>query len=569
PPGAPGGPPPAPPRGGAPPGGGARPPPPRPPRAGPPRGGGHRERALAIAKKALRILDEDTSSPRPDRDDKDSLRAAWFWLQRSNLTQDLDRGDGSYELGVAQKLTRGLPPSAVHAEVHSRAATWGALHRPGPEALAAADRAVEYARLVGAEYTELQARLTHGWLVADAGGVEDGLAEMYEVRERAEALGAIELTGRVSTNLPSTLESVGRSAEAVAAARAGIAATRSLGLAHQEAWTRSNLARSLFSLGRWDEAEAALDAVDEERDTPKVRGMFATGRAELALARGDLAEAGRQVERARAAFGTHDPQPQHFITAARLAMAIAGRQGRLADARAEFAGVAGGGFGLGTQRYALPLLVTAAAIEADHRGGPGAEEGRAAVLAAVGAHAKHLPAAVPVWQAYALMLDAERARAAGDAAPELWARASAAFEALDRPYELARARLRHAGALLETHADRGDVAALLAGAHAAARSLGARPLAEDVELLAGRARVTLGAPTAPAAGGPAGSLGLTPRERDVLRLVAEGLSNRGIAEKLYISPKTASVHVSNILAKLGVSGRTEAAATAHRLGLFT
>ncbi|MBP0457708.1 helix-turn-helix transcriptional regulator [Streptomyces montanisoli] len=522
---------------------------------------GDRERALAVAKKALRVLE----------DEGDALRSAWFWLQRSNLVQDLDRGDGRHELGVAQELTRGLPPSAVHAEVHSRSATWGALHRPGPEALAAADRAVEYARLVGAGYTELQARLTRGWLVADAGGVEEGLAEMYEVRERAEALGATELTGRVATNLPSTLESVGRSQEAVAAAEAGIEATRSLGLAHQEAWTRANMARSLFSLGRWDEMAALLDAVGEDGDTAKVRGTFATHRAELALARGDLDEARRQVDRARAGFGTHDPQPQHFIQPARLAMTVAGRRGDIAAARAEFERVAAGGFGLGMQRYALPLLVAAAAIEADHRGRPEAEDGRAAVLEAIGAHAKRMPTAVPVWEAYALMLEAERARACGDPAPRLWARTTHAFTELSRPYELARARMRWAGALLESHADREEVAALLGEAHTTATALGARPLAEDVALLASRARITLGAPgaAAHAPDSPGLSLGLTPREHDVLRLVADGLSNRRIAEELYISPKTASVHVSNILAKLGVAGRTEAAATAHRLGLFT
>ncbi|WSP43784.1 response regulator transcription factor [Streptomyces sp. NBC_01244] len=63
-------------------------------------------------------------------------------------------------------------------------------------------------------------------------------------------------------------------------------------------------------------------------------------------------------------------------------------------------------------------------------------------------------------------------------------------------------------------------------------------------------------------------MGLTSRERDVLRLVAAGHTNRQIAEELFISPKTASVHVSNILAKLGVAGRGEAAALAHRLRLF-
>ena len=62
--------------------------------------------------------------------------------------------------------------------------------------------------------------------------------------------------------------------------------------------------------------------------------------------------------------------------------------------------------------------------------------------------------------------------------------------------------------------------------------------------------------------------GLTARELEVLRLVAAGRSNQQIAGELFISPKTASVHVSNILGKLGVTSRVEAAATAHRLHLL-
>jgi DNA-binding NarL/FixJ family response regulator len=75
----------------------------------------------------------------------------------------------------------------------------------------------------------------------------------------------------------------------------------------------------------------------------------------------------------------------------------------------------------------------------------------------------------------------------------------------------------------------------------------------------------------PGAEGPNGAtpkIGLTPRELEVLRLVADGHSNREIAEKLFITAKTASVHVSNIMAKMDVASRGEAAAAAHRMRLF-
>ncbi len=144
---------------------------------------------------------------------------------------------------------------------------------------------------------------------------------------------------------------------------------------------------------------------------------------------------------------------------------------------------------------------------------------------------------------------------------------------MERPYELARVRHRLAAALLATGGEdeRARATELLRLARTVADHLGARPLSDAVNLLGRRARLTLGrAVPEPAAApaDPAEALGLTGRERDVLRLVSEGRTNRQIAEELFISPKTASVHVSNILAKLGVSGRGEAAALAHRLALF-
>jgi DNA-binding NarL/FixJ family response regulator len=85
-----------------------------------------------------------------------------------------------------------------------------------------------------------------------------------------------------------------------------------------------------------------------------------------------------------------------------------------------------------------------------------------------------------------------------------------------------------------------------------------------VETLVRRGRLDAGIATGVSPGGA----GLTAREREVLALLSEGLTNRQIGQKLFIAEKTASVHVSNILAKLGVSGRTEAVTVAHRRGLL-
>ena len=101
-----------------------------------------------------------------------------------------------------------------------------------------------------------------------------------------------------------------------------------------------------------------------------------------------------------------------------------------------------------------------------------------------------------------------------------------------------------------------------------------RQLLEEIDALARRARLAIAAPESSGAAepeaadtSPVAQLGLTPRELEVLLLVAAGRTNREIGAELFMSEKTASVHVSRILAKLGVGGRVEAAAVAHRLGL--
>jgi DNA-binding CsgD family transcriptional regulator len=157
--------------------------------------------------------------------------------------------------------------------------------------------------------------------------------------------------------------------------------------------------------------------------------------------------------------------------------------------------------------------------------------------------------------------EAEYGRASGDNDPEAWQAVLDAFGPV-YAYETARTRWRLAEALAEA-GRRDEAAEQWHQAAQAAERLAARPLRRALDDLARRARIG----TAEQRGDGEVLAALTSREREVLRLIAAGRSNREIASVLFIAPKTASVHVSNILGKLGAASRTEAAAIAHREGL--
>jgi DNA-binding CsgD family transcriptional regulator len=166
------------------------------------------------------------------------------------------------------------------------------------------------------------------------------------------------------------------------------------------------------------------------------------------------------------------------------------------------------------------------------------------------------------WQA---RLEAEwaRLRWLGDVEPPdvdehiaLWQRAVDGFD-YGHVFEQARSRARLA-AVLRAAGRAAESAEQARLAREVAQRLGAAPLLAELRLL--------GSPRG--AAHAAGSTALTQREHEVLGLIAQGRTNRQIARQLYISEKTVSVHVSNILAKLGVGGRTEAAAVARREGLL-
>jgi len=158
---------------------------------------------------------------------------------------------------------------------------------------------------------------------------------------------------------------------------------------------------------------------------------------------------------------------------------------------------------------------------------------------------------------------AEYERARGRNAPAAWEAVLDAFGP-GYVYETARAQWRLAESLAAAGRREDAAKAWRAAAETAAR-LRAAPLAAALDDLARRARLDVSpARSTRSAAGPVGAL--TDREREVLRLLARGLSNREIGTELFITPKTASVHVSNILGKLGAASRTEAAAIAYREG---
>jgi DNA-binding CsgD family transcriptional regulator/tetratricopeptide (TPR) repeat protein len=152
---------------------------------------------------------------------------------------------------------------------------------------------------------------------------------------------------------------------------------------------------------------------------------------------------------------------------------------------------------------------------------------------------------------------------------EAWQAAVSAFESFGHVFEVARSRARLA-AVLKAVGRPAEAAEQVAAAREVAVSLRAEPLLAELRVLGGPGG---GAAMSRASGSSRGPVSrrdepLTGREKEVLALVAEGRSNREIGQQLYISAKTVSVHVSNILAKLGAAGRTEAVALARRRGLL-
>jgi DNA-binding CsgD family transcriptional regulator len=168
--------------------------------------------------------------------------------------------------------------------------------------------------------------------------------------------------------------------------------------------------------------------------------------------------------------------------------------------------------------------------------------------------------------AHQALAHAELSRGEGAADPAAWEQAAARFAALGEPHQAGYARLRQAEAMLALGGERRAAARLLSSACRTATALGAAALLDDAAALARCARLSLEVDETEApAPGPAPPMGLTPREAEVLQLVADGLSNREIGRRLFITQNTVGTHIGHIFDKLDVHTRVEAAGRAGEL----
>ncbi|MEU3854811.1 AAA family ATPase [Streptomyces sp. NPDC029554] len=438
-------------------------------------------------------------------------------------------------------------------------------------ALRVARRALSVAEKL--RVTDAQADLLISLAVFDAGGRRDpeGREQLLRARELARGSGNAAVELRALFNLAMGCYESGALAECVPWLTEGLDRARRAGLLSSPYPLEMRYLRLLVLqvLGRWDEC---VEAAAADAEVLPAAGGYTVGPAlYVALARGDRTA----EQRARALLEGPFDWMATLVAGIVLTDAAAQRRDPEEAVRWMRSTVAALTDEAGTRpdvTVRLAALALSAVADAAVELRLGGDESAARRWTDTAAELVELARDVavrgedgtpqgPEGTAWLARAEAEGLRAVAGPDAEAWARAVAAFGYGD-VYERTRCRLRHAEALVAA-GRREEAAAEARLVRETADRLAAAPLRERVDALVRRARLA----DAPPAGDRAGVL--TAREQDVLRLLALGRSNRQIGEELFISGKTASVHVSNILAKLGASSRGEAVAIAYREGLIT
>ncbi|UAJ78445.1 AAA family ATPase [Leifsonia sp. ZF2019] len=542
------------------------------------RNGGDSERALALVTAAL-----------DDAETLDPVQHARLLRDKAQYVTNLNRPGGIELLREAlDVLPAGstAPGDGLRPQLLAELAARLMLSARFEEAVETASRAIDELGGTG----DLRLSVAHnirGCALVATGRIDEGLAEL----ERARVVAGDDTAAllRHAVNTSDALNGLGRYAEAVAIAEAGAARARARGVERTSGVIlSSNTIEPLLALGDLARAEALVDPALALDPPPSFRAHLQHMKLSLMLWRGEVEPADALYRRWRSGLRLQgDLEVQSQLDLAKIGAEIALARGEVDEAWRDAAIVLADGHRVIPAKD-LPLLATAARALADRAladraaaDAPGAEtrdrlRADAVALETAAAGLRSWPTA-PVWTA---MITAELATARavlarlGEAAhpgadastdrgatdvSAVFAPAVAAWraavEVASSPLAPAHVRplsLFRAARTALAAGDRGSAERLAAEAVAAAETHGYGLIAT--------AAAALTAPRGPRA--PAGLSGpgapLTEREEQVLALIEQGLSNKQIGERLFISAKTASVHVSSILRKVGASSRTEA-----------
>lgn len=444
------------------------------------------------------------------------------------------------------------------------------------ESIREAHESLEVARAIGDHGVEVRALNVLGTALGNQGDAEGGAAALREALETARAAGLAREVTAAYINLADVLHVNGRTQDALEVAREGLETSAPNTRAHD--WLVMNAVEFSYYLGRWQDARELLPPQSRRRYGSQLF-VWHMCRAVLALGEGDLETARVELD-GMEVHARESTEPQFVGAYGWMRAELERRCGNIDPARAavddaldqieycsddvtRIAGVAG--LGVRVEGDAATLARDRRDSEAEQVARKRAEE-HLARLRLTG------EAGGPVERAELVGGEAEHGRAVGEDEPASWAAAAEVWAELERPYRRVYSSWRQAEALVHAD-DRAAAATVASEALRSARELGSDWLVAELESLAARARLRLLGPAKPAGDAAAQPVpedepfGLTPRERQVLALVARGATNREIGLELHMAEKTASVHVSRILAKLDVRSRTEAAAVAVRQGL--
>src|SRR4051812_19750189 len=517
-------------------------------------------RAVELARRAIDLT-------RPDRPHR---LADLHVLLGEYLFQVGDNDAGLAAPRDAVDLAPPQPPSPERAYALGSLAGGLMVAWQFAESLPLAREALAISQEVGAGPAEVRARTVIGGDLPQRGHPSEGLAELRHALRLAEEIEDLVGLDRAYVNLTDTLLKLGRVRESAREAAAGIAVTRRHGITSQ--LLTANYLEALLAAGDWDEAERV--------STTALRTLAASfpymihmPRAALDPGRGDFEPAPPPLDAATATIRPHHLQGTHEAQVAEVALweqRWTAADQALHEALARVTSAETAQLRVWFIAKRLRAQADLAALARAHRDAEAVRDSTVrakALLTDVRRAATIASAVTPNADAWLVQADAEYARVCGDRTPEPWVAAATAWDRLERPPNAAYCRWRETEARLASGATRVEASEPLRSAHAAATKMAAVPLLLELEALALRARLELRTPeqTTREDPGLGELLGLTPREAEVLQLIAQGCTNREIAQTLVISEKTTGVHVSHILHKLGVPSRLEAAAIAHRL----